>query len=85
MAYLVSSALVSWTNPMRFARFVWCLALFVSLLLSGCGFVPTESKLAGTWQVDLARPQKIIYAFHWRPTRAWISREPRIFLKETAG
>jgi len=22
---------------------------------------------------------------HWRPTRAWISRKPRIFLKETAG
>ncbi|HWS98500.1 MAG TPA: hypothetical protein VN620_18725 [Candidatus Methylomirabilis sp.] len=23
--------------------------------------------------------------FHWRPTRAWVSRKPRIFLKEMAG
>ena len=37
--------------------------LSVSFLLSGCGFVPSESKLAGAWQVDLQRPTKIVYVF----------------------
>jgi len=35
----------------------------VGLLLCGCGFVPTESKLLGTWQADLPPPQKMIYVF----------------------
>jgi hypothetical protein len=48
---------------MRFRGFVCCFALFVSFILSGCGFVPTESKLAGTWQVEMAPPNRIVYAF----------------------
>ncbi|HWW00258.1 MAG TPA: hypothetical protein VNZ64_11225 [Candidatus Acidoferrum sp.] len=37
--------------------------ILLCLLLGGCGFVPTESKLAGTWQVDLRAPHKIVYVF----------------------
>ncbi len=39
------------------------LGILVCLLLGGCGFVPTESKLFGAWQVDLLARQKIIYTF----------------------
>ena len=48
---------------MRFARLVCCVAPIVSFLLCGCGFVPTESKLAGSWQVELPPPHKMVYAF----------------------
>jgi hypothetical protein len=40
-----------------------CFGMLVCLLLAGCGFVATENKLAGTWQVDLPPPQKIVYVF----------------------
>src|ERR1035438_1245991 len=33
------------------------------LILAGCGFVPTESKLLGAWQVDLPPPQKMVFDF----------------------
>ena len=33
------------------------------LLLGGCGFVATENKLVGTWQVGLPPPQKVVYVF----------------------
>lgn len=46
-----------------FGWFMPGLILLVSLLLGGCGFVASESKLAGTWQVDLPTPQKIVYTF----------------------
>src|SRR5678809_1070520 len=39
------------------------MALLGLLLLAGCGFVATESKLVGIWQVDLPVPQKIVYVF----------------------
>ncbi len=40
-----------------------CIGILLCLLAVGCGFVPAESKLVGTWQVDLPASQKIIYAF----------------------
>jgi len=39
------------------------LGILLGLLFGGCGFVPTESKLAGAWQVALPPPQKIVYTF----------------------
>jgi len=39
------------------------MALLGLLLVGGCGFVATESKLVGIWQVDLPVPQKIVYVF----------------------
>jgi hypothetical protein len=33
------------------------------LMLVGCGFIPSESKLVGTWQVDLPPPQKMVFDF----------------------
>lgn len=37
--------------------------VFIVLLLVSCGVAPTETKLAGTWQVDLPSPRNIVYAF----------------------
>ncbi len=38
------------------------------LLLASCGFVPSEQKLIGTWQVDLPTPKKLVYDFRTNHT-----------------
>ena len=61
-----STAPASWTlfpATTGFARFVCGVMVLILSLVGGCGFVPTESKLGGAWQVDLQRPTKIVYAF----------------------
>lgn len=61
-----------WTSPCRwrpaftssrFARVICGFLVLIASLLGGCGFVASESKLAGAWQVDLPTPQKIVYTF----------------------
>ena len=63
MVNLVSTAPASRRDFVRFARFICCVVLFVSFLLCGCGYVPTESKLVGSWQVVVPPPHKMVYTF----------------------
>ncbi len=41
------------------------LAMMLCVLLASCGYVPTESKLVGSWQVVMpaGAPQTVIFAF----------------------
>ena len=41
---------------------------FAVLFLAGCGFVPSESKLVGTWQADLPMRQALVYRFETNHT-----------------
>jgi hypothetical protein len=45
-----------------------CVGTLFCLVLAGCGFVPSESKLVGTWQVDLPPRQKLVYTFQTNHT-----------------
>ena len=40
------------------------LSILLSCLLGGCGFVPRESKLVGSWQAELPAPVRLVYTFH---------------------
>ncbi len=39
------------------------IGILLCLLLGGCGLVPTESKLLGSWQVDAPLPNALVYTF----------------------
>ncbi len=64
----VSPVLLSSLLPRAALRRHAWLGILLGLLFGGCGFAPTESKLAGTWQVDLPPPQKIVYTFQTNHT-----------------
>ena len=47
--------------------------ILLCFLLVGCGFVPSESKLVGTWQIDVLPARKVFYVFRQDHTYAVIT------------